>query len=139
MSASLLVKRQSTRIAGAATKKAGPKKLSPRRQWLVAHEEALGEFFDKMQLYFGAQENEGKHTFENFAEACADAFFECDGDSTDDEDEVEGLCSEDEESATEDETDEEDEEDVELESDEEDEEPEESEEEDEDDEEEDEE
>lgn len=104
------------------------KKLTPRQKWLQENEEWLDTVYqnitDHMKSKYGEDgvkkekvNSEGfSRSFSNFCEIlceelCPGVGRILDDDSTDDEDEVDGLCSEDEEEPTEDETDE-DEEDI---------------------------
>lgn len=91
------------------------KKLTPRQKWLQENEEWLDTVYqnisDHMKSKYGEDgvKPEGKRSFTNFCEIlceelCAGVSRTLNDDSTDDEDEVDGLCSEDEEEPSEEET-----------------------------------
>ena len=117
-------KRKSERVANAPLVKRQQmeKKETPRQKWLRENEEWLDTVYqninDHMKSKYGEDgvKPEGKRSFTNFCEIlceelCAGVSRTLGDESTDDEDEVDGLCSEDEEEPTEEETDE-DEEDI---------------------------
>jgi len=102
-------KRKSERIANApvAKQQKTEKKVTPRGQWLLDNEEYLDGVYQQISDYMKQKygENgvkpEGKRSFTNFCEVLCEEM--CSGvarivndDSTDDEDEVTGLGSEDE-------------------------------------------
>lgn len=117
--------RRSERIATApAVKAAGSKrKVSARQQWLEKNADLISELFEICAVRLaeaneGGVKAEGKYSCTNFAEILVDEFAlgvarVVNEDSTDDEDDVDGLCSEDEEEETE-ESSSEDEDDVDL-------------------------
>ena len=108
-STSTATKRKSERIANApvAKQQKTEKKVTPRGQWLLDNEEYLDGVYQQISDYMKQKygENgvkpEGKRSFTNFCEVLCEEM--CSGvarivndDSTDDEDEVTGLGSEDE-------------------------------------------
>ena len=122
MSASTSTKRKSERIAGKCTlpaAKESKKQANARDRWLLANEKDIETAFDFLIELLSKKNadncrEEGDRTFTNFAAIVADELCpHCEriynDDSTDDEDEVTGLGSEDEpEGEFEDETDEDD-------------------------------
>lgn len=102
-------KRKSERVAKApeVKKQQMEKKLTPRQKWLEENEEYLDGVYqqisDHMKAKYGDNgvKPEGKRSFTNFCEIlceemCPNVVRVLNDDSTDDEDEVTGLCSEDE-------------------------------------------
>lgn len=103
-------KRKSDRIANAPIAKVAKteKKPTPRQQWLQDNEDWLDavyqNIYDHMKEKYGENgvKKEGKRSFTNFCEVvceemCSGVPRILDDDSTDGEDEVDGLCSEDDE------------------------------------------
>lgn len=117
MSASTSTKRKSERIAGKCTlpaAKESKKQANARDRWLLANEKDIETAFDFLIELLSKKNadncrEEGDRTFTNFAAIVADELCpHCEriynDDSTDDEDDVEGLGSEDDEDETETET-----------------------------------
>lgn len=123
MSATTSTKRKSERIANAPEVKRQQmaKKQTPRQKWIEENEEYLDGKYEEIRQHMlqqygasGVKEeklgpNGESRALTNFVEVLCEEL--CPGvvrimndDSTDDEDEVDGLCSEDEEEATEEET-----------------------------------
>lgn len=108
--------RKSKRIEDKASlpKSKAPKtQVSKRLQWKIDNEPVLAAQFDSLIMALiehGGEDNvrdEGQHAFENWVEIVADELAPgvtriCNDDSTEDEDEVDGLGSEDQEPEMED-------------------------------------